>query len=83
MEKFKKFNSIDILANEKVFENLNFGHTFYAFKTALFGVGTASLVLIIEFVCINYISKLSTTQKSSQYNQYKIETNCFENLSCC
>ena len=66
MTKFKKFNSIDILEKEEVFENLNFSHILYAFKTFLFGLSTASLVLIIEFVYNNFISKLNTTQ----YNNY-------------
>ena len=67
--KFKKFNSIDILEKEEMFENLNFGHTLYAFKTALFGVGTASLLLIIEIVYNYFISKLSTTQNRFSIQQ--------------
>ena len=60
MKKFKKFNSIDILAKVEVFETLNFGHILYAFKTVVFGLSTASLLLIIEFVYNYFISKFKT-----------------------
>ena len=60
MKKFKKFNTIDILEKMEVFEQLSFDQTLYAFKTVVFGLCTASLVLIIEFVNNYLISKLTT-----------------------
>ena len=68
LDKFYKIYSNDILEKEEVFEELSFGHTVYAFKTVLFGVGTASLVLIIELVYNYFDSKLSTNPYNFQYN---------------